>query len=88
MTNEFAFERLRTRIRNSFLNINFSASLGFLAAVATTALFGTPAGADGQGASSEVGGGYIVLAAGFVLLSATARFFLVRTALRRAGNAI
>ena len=89
MTNEFAFYRLKARLRNSFLNINYSASLGFLAVVVTN-FFGTQAaaGADGQGASSEPGVGFIVMAAVFVLASALARFILVHIALDEAKKTI
>lgn len=89
MTNKFGFYRLKARLRNSFLNINCSTSLGFLTVVVTN-FFGTQAaaGADGQGASSEPGVGFIVMAAVYVLASALARFILVHNALGEAKKAI
>jgi len=87
MTNEFGFYRLKARLRNSFLNINYLTSLGFLTAVVTD-IFGTQAGADGQGASSEPGVGFIVMAVVFVLASVLARCILVHNALGEAKKAI
>jgi surface polysaccharide O-acyltransferase-like enzyme len=78
MTDHFAFYRLKARLRNSVLNINYAASLGFLATALTV-------GADGQGTDPAQ---YVYMGVGLVFVSALARFVLLRNSVREAKQAI